>query len=129
MTEATEQKTKILLVEDDRMIIDMYKMRLEEEGYDVSVTEKGSEALEQAKNEKPAVILLDVMLPEVDGFSILQSLKNQPETKRIPVLLLTNLGQEGDKTKGTDMGAADYFVKAQHTPAEVIRKIKQLIST
>jgi len=123
----SEKKTKVLLVEDDKMIVDMYKMRLEEEGYEVFISEKGSEALDWAKNEKPAIVLLDIMLPEVDGFTILQKLKSEPETKDIPVLLLTNLGQESDKTKGTDMGAADYFVKAQHTPADVIVKIKQLI--
>ncbi len=122
------EKTKVLLVEDDLMIVEMYKMRFEEEGYAVLVTDKGSEAIEIAEKEKPDIILLDVILPEVDGFTVLQKLKNNVKTKEIPILLLTNLGQESDKDKGLQMGAADYFIKAQHTPVEVIQKIKELIN-
>ena len=123
-----DTKTKILLIEDDPMIVEMYTMRLEAEGYEVTVTDRGSEALEIAKKEKPAVILLDIILPETDGFSILQIMKAEMETKDIPILLLTNLGQESDKEKGANLGAADYFVKSQHTPAEVIQKVKELIN-
>ncbi|MEI6288303.1 MAG: response regulator [bacterium] len=123
-----KKQIKVLLVEDDKMIVDMYKMRLEEEGYEIIITDKGSEALEIAKEEKPDVILLDVILPEVDGFTILDKLKSQHVTKDIPVLMLTNLGQEADKDKGREMGADDYFVKSQHTPAEVLAKIKELIN-
>lgn len=121
------KKTKVLLVEDDQMIVDMYKMRLEEEGFEVLITEKGSEVLGLAKKNKPAIILLDVILPETDGFSILRSLHSSTETRNIPVLLLTNLGQESDQEKGVEMGASGYFVKSQHTPVEVINKIKELI--
>lgn len=120
-------KLKVLVVEDDEMIVEMYKLRLEEEGYEVLTTDRGSEALDLVKKEKPDIILLDVILPEVDGFTILQGLKGEIGTKEIPVLLLTNLGQESDREKGVGMGAADYFVKAQHTPVEVIQKIKELI--
>lgn len=123
-----KEKIKVLLVEDDLMIVEMYKMRFEEEGYAVLVTDKGSEAIEIAEKEKPDIILLDVILPEVDGFTVLQKLKNDIKTKEIPILLLTNLGQESDKEKGLQMGAADYFIKAQHTPVEVIQKIKELIN-
>ncbi|MBI5765709.1 response regulator [Candidatus Falkowbacteria bacterium] len=123
-----EEKIKVLLVEDDSMIVKMYKMRFEEEGYAVLVTDKGSEAIEIVEKEKPDIILLDVILPEVDGFTVLQRLKNDTKTKEIPILLLTNLGQESDKEKGLQMGAADYFIKAQHTPVEIIQKIKELIN-
>ncbi len=124
-----KEKIKVLLIEDDPMIVEMYKLRLAEEGYDILVTDKGSEAIEWAKKEEPAIVLLDVILPELDGFSILQLLKGETKTKKIPVLLMTNLGQESDRRKGSDLGAADYFVKAQHTPAEVVQKIKELIRT
>lgn len=123
----SDKKARILLVEDDQMIVDMYKIRFEEEGFDVSITDKGSEALELAKKDKPAIVLLDIILPEADGFSILESLKAGADTKRIPVLLLTNLGQESDREKGIAMGAADYFVKSKHTPTDVIDKIKEII--
>lgn len=123
----SDKKLKVLLVEDDEMILEMYKLRLEEEGYEVLTTERGSEALALAQKEKPDIILLDIILPEVDGFTILQDLKADAGTKDIPVMLLTNLGQESDQEKGAEMGAADYFVKAQHTPVEVIKKIQELI--
>jgi len=122
-----EEKIKVLLVEDDPMIIDMYKMRLEEEGYDVLLTDKGSEAIELAEKEKPSIILLDIILPEIDGFSILQTLKSKIKTKNLPVLLLTNLGQETDQEKGTQMGAAGYFIKSQHTPSDVIVAVKKIV--
>lgn len=122
-----DEKKKILLVEDDPMIVEMYKMRLEEEGFEVLITDRGSEALEWAISRRPEVVLLDIILPEVDGFSILQNLKNSQETKDIPVLLLTNLGQESDQEKGRQMGVTDYFVKSQHTPADIIQKINSII--
>lgn len=122
-----ESPKKILLVEDDQMIIDMYKMRFEEEGFEVLITDRGSEAMEMASSQKPAAVLLDVILPEIDGFSILQSLKSSLDTKAIPVILLTNLGQESDREKGHQLGADDYFVKSQHTPAEIIQKVNSLI--
>jgi DNA-binding response OmpR family regulator len=121
-------KLKILLVEDDAMIIDMYKMRLEAENYEVITVEKGSEALRVAKTVMPAVILLDVMLPESDGFSILQALKGEIETKDIPVLMLTNINENGDQERGRELGAIDYFVKSQHTPTEVLMGIKRIIA-
>lgn len=120
-------KIKVLLVEDDPMIIDMYKLRLEEEGYEAIITDKGSQALELAKSEKPDIVLLDIILPEVDGFSVLSSLKSETATKKIPVIIMTNLGQESDQEKGQQLGAEEYFVKAQHTPADVINVIKKYL--
>ena len=79
------KKIKVLLVEDDKMILDMYQMRLKEEEWIVFTTERGSEAIVLAKKQKPNIILLDIMLPEVDGFTILQELKSDPATKKIPV--------------------------------------------
>ncbi len=122
----SEPIAKILLVEDDEMIIEMYKLRFEAEGYGVDITEKGSEAIELAK-KMPDIILLDIILPEIDGFNILQALKSDTDTKNIPVLLLTNLTQESDKEKAINMGAVDYMVKSMFTPSDVIQKIKEII--
>ena len=119
---------KILLVEDDSMIIDMYMMRLREEGYEVIHTDKGSEAIEIAEHQKPDVVLLDVILPEVDGFTVLQTIKGGAETKDISVIMLTNLGQESDQNKAEELGADGYFVKAQHTPTQIMEKIKEVIN-
>lgn len=123
----SDKKYKVLLVEDEPMIVEMYKLRLEEDGYEVLTTDKGSEALAMAKEQKPDAILLDVMLPEIDGFTILQGLKDQSATKKIPVLMLTNLGQESDQLKGEQLGAEGYFIKSQHTPAEVLNEIKRIL--
>lgn len=122
-----EAPKKILLVEDDPMIVEMYKMRFEEEGFEVLVTDRGSEALEIASQQRPIAVLLDVILPEIDGFSILQNLKSSPDTRDIPVMLLTNLGQESDQEKGRQLGVADYFVKSQHTPADIIQRVNSII--
>lgn len=109
------------------MIVEMYKMRFEEEGFEVLVTDRGSEALEIASQQRPIAVLLDVILPEIDGFSILQNLKSSPDTRDIPVMLLTNLGQESDQEKGRQLGVADYFVKSQHTPADIIQRVNSII--
>ncbi|MFA5124972.1 MAG: response regulator [Patescibacteria group bacterium] len=120
-------KIKVLLVEDDAMIVDMYKLRLEEEGYEVIITDRGSQAIELAKKDDPDIILLDIILPEVDGFSVLSSLKSEVATKKIPTIIMTNLGQESDQERGQQLGAEEYFVKAQHTPADVINVIKKYL--
>ncbi|MFA5021189.1 MAG: response regulator [Patescibacteria group bacterium] len=123
----SDKKIKILLVEDDSMIVEMYKLRFEEEGFETIVTDKGSEAIEIAKRDQPDLILLDVILPEIDGFSILREIKSEMTTKKIPVLLLTNLSQESDQQKGTELGADGYFIKAQHTPADLMNEIKKVL--
>ena|SRR3989344_1238299 len=121
-------KIKALLVEDDQLILEMYKARMANEGWEVFTTDRGSEALQLAKEQKPDIILLDVILPETDGFSILKELKAENLTKNIPVLMLTNLGQESDQHRGKDLGVAGYFIKSQHTPADIITKIENLVA-
>lgn len=120
---------KILLIEDDPTLIDMYQLKFTEEKMNLVVTEKGGEGLELAKKDKFDLILLDIMLPEIDGFAILKELKTNAKTKNVPVILLTNLAQETDKEKGLQMGAVDYLVKANHTPTEVVDKVKKILHT
>ncbi len=123
----TNKKKKVLIVEDDKMIVEMYKLRLEGEGYEVLTTDRGTEALQLAKEQQPALVLLDIILPEIDGFTILQNLKADSATRDIPVIMLTNLAQESDKQKGQELGAIEYFVKSQHTPAEIFELINNYI--
>ena len=99
-----DKKIKALLVEDDPMILEMYKARMQDEGWEVFSTDRGSEAVELAKKEKPHIVLLDIILPETDGFSVLQKLRAETATKNIPVLMLTNLGQESDQNRGQELG-------------------------
>ncbi|MDD4271565.1 MAG: response regulator [Patescibacteria group bacterium] len=118
---------KILVVEDDPMISSMYKTKFEADGFEVFVADNGVVGLELAKKEKPDIIMLDVILPQLDGFSVLDQVKKDEITKDIPVIMLTNLGTEEDKAKGQAMGALDYLVKASLTPGQVSEKIKKAL--
>lgn len=109
------------------MISSMYKTKFEAEGFDVSIADNGVIGVELAKTEKPDIIMLDVILPQLDGFSVLDQIKRDETTKNIPVIMLTNLGTEEDKAKGEAMGALDYLVKASLTPGQISGKIKQAL--
>lgn len=115
---------KILLVEDDPTLLEMYAMKMKEAGFALMTAEDGMQALEMAKKETPQIILLDIMLPKMDGFAVLSELKKDAKTKSIIVLMLSNLGQQADIEKGKELGAADYIVKASMTPTQVAEKIK-----
>ena len=121
------EKIKVLLIEDDKMIIDMYTLKFTQEGFDVMQAENGAEGLKAAEKVNPDVILLDIILPQMDGFTVLKSLKEKDELKDIPVVLLTNLGQDGDVKKGLELGANDYLIKANFTPAQVVDKVKSVL--
>jgi len=120
-------KKKILLVEDDSMISSMYKTKFEADGFEVFIADNGVIGLELAKKEKPDIIMLDIILPQLDGFSVLEQIKKDENIKNTPVIMLTNLGTEEDKKKGETMGALDYLVKASLTPGQVSEKIKQTL--
>ncbi len=126
---APSRKVKVLLVEDEIPLVDMYTIKFTQEGFDLTVASSGEQALELAKKTLPDVVMLDVILPGMDGFAILKELKADPATKTIPVLLLTNLGQDADKKKGQELGAADYLVKADFTPGEVVEKVKAALGS
>jgi DNA-binding response OmpR family regulator len=122
-----DAKKKILVVEDDTALRAMYKGKFEADGFEVLTADNGADGLELAKNEKPDIIMLDVIMPQIDGFSVLQELKNDTKTKSIPTIMLTSLGTDEDKEKGEKMGAVDYIVKANLTPAQVSEKIKKYL--
>jgi len=118
------KKHKILIVEDDQMIGSMYKTKFEADGFECLMAADGPTGLEMVKKEKPSLVMLDVMLPQLDGFSILKEIKSDAKTKNIIVIMLTNLSTDEDKKKGEELGAVDYLVKASLTPAEISKKIK-----
>lgn len=121
-------KKKILIIEDDQAITIMYKGKLESDGFLVLTATNGADGLELAKKEGPDLIMLDIILPQLDGFSVLAELKKDIKTKGIPVIMLTNLGTDEDKAKGEKMGAQDYFIKANLTPAQISEKIKKYLT-
>jgi len=118
---------KILIVEDDPFLSEMYSTKLMQEKFEVDFATDGKEAIKKAREVKPDLILLDIVLPKMDGFEVLQELKKDPQLRNIQVIALTNLGQKEEVEKGLKLGADDYIVKAHFTPTEVINKIKQVI--
>jgi DNA-binding response OmpR family regulator len=119
---------KVLLVEDDEMLHGMYTQKFKNQGYDVVSAYNGADGVKLAESEHPDIILLDVIMPKMDGFVALKKIRKGETTAKIPVVLLTNLGQEEDVRKGRELGANDYFIKANHTPQEVVDKVKALLS-
>lgn len=124
---ADDKKKSVLLIEDDEMLHTMYTQKFNKEGYDVYSAYNGAEGLKMAEEKMPTVILLDIIMPKMDGFVALKKLRKNEKIKNIPVILLTNLGQEEDIRKGRELGADDYFIKANHTPQEVVAKVKNLL--
>lgn len=122
-----DKKIKILLIEDDSFLSGMYDTKLKLEGFDVILAEDGAKGLELSVSQRPDIILLDIILPKMDGFTTLKHLKDNTETKKIPVILMTNLGQKEDVERGIALGAQDYLVKAHFMPSEVVEKIRQYL--
>jgi len=116
---------RILLVEDDDALASVYQVRLQAEGFDVRRVENGEDALAAAISYKPDLVLLDVMMPKVSGFDVLDILRNTPETANLKIVILTALSQESDKKRAYDLGVDDYLVKSQVVITDVIDRIKQ----
>ncbi len=115
---------KILLIEDDKFLRELIIQKLGREGYEVAEAPEGEAGLLKMKEEKPDLVLLDLILPGIDGFEVLSRVKKDPDLKSIPVIILSNLGQRDDVQKGIDLGAEDYLIKAHFTPGEIVEKIK-----
>jgi DNA-binding response OmpR family regulator len=116
---------RILLVEDDDALANVYLTRLQAEGFDVRRVANGEDALVSALEYHPDLVLLDVMMPKVSGFEVLDIIRNTPETANLKVVMLTALSQEADKKRAESMGVDDYLVKSQVVIADVVERIKQ----
>ncbi|HLD28570.1 MAG TPA: response regulator [Patescibacteria group bacterium] len=117
----------ILIVEDDIFLADLYRTKFELEGFKVYVANDGERGLELAKKNLPDIVLLDLILPKLNGFNVLAGLKQDKKLLDVPVILLTNLSQKADVDKGLKLGADDYLIKAHFMPSEVVAKIKKLV--
>lgn len=117
----------VLIIEDDPFISDMYQTKLKNNGYQVFLAADGQTGLEIAQKKQPDIIILDLVLPKMDGFQILKRIKEDSRIKNIPVLILSNLGQKEKIDKGMKLGADAYLVKSQFKPSEVLEKIKKLL--
>jgi len=127
--EKETQKNKILLVEDDNSLATVYVDRLEAEGFEVKRVENGEDALAAAESFQPDLVLLDVMMPEINGFDVLDILRNTPKTANLKVIMLTALSQESDKERAMSLGVDDYLVKSQIVIADVIDRIRHTIGS
>lgn len=116
---------RILFVEDDDALATVYIVRLEAEGFEVNRVSNGEDALAAAISFKPDLVLLDVMMPKISGFDVLDILRNTPETANLKVVMLTALSQDSDKKRALDLGVDDYLVKSQVVITEVIDRIKK----
>lgn len=118
---------KILLAEDDIQLIDMYRRKFELEGFDVRFAEDGQQALDILADWKPDVVLIDIMMPRVNGLDVLKYIKDRKDYSEVLTIMLTNLGNESTAEEIYKLGATEYIVKADMTPLEVSEKVKELI--
>lgn len=118
------QKT-ILLVEDDDRLASVYETRLQAEGFKTKRVSNGEDALAVALQVHPDLILLDVMMPKVSGFDVLDILRNTPETTNVKIIMLTALSQDSDRERAKSLGVDDYLIKSQVVIADVVGKVKQ----
>ena len=117
---------KILIADDRYEVVELVKATLEGEDYQVIDASDGKEALEKIKREKPDLVLLDIIMPRMDGFEVLSEVKKDPRTKDIPIIMLTAKGQKLDKDKGRRLGAQDYIVKP-FSPSHLLIKIEEVL--
>ncbi len=119
---------KILIVEDDPLILRMYQKIFSFEGYEIEMASNGEEGLQKAKTVVPTIILLDIMMPKMNGLQVLDSLKADPTTKNIPVIVLTNLSGTQDAESALAKGAVKYIIKSENEPKQVADMVKEILT-
>jgi DNA-binding response OmpR family regulator len=124
---APKKKYKILVIEDDKFLKKIYQTKLTLEGYLPILASNGSEGLEAIKNEKPDLVLLDLIMPVKTGFEVLEEINKNKNYKSIPIIVASNLGQDDDQKRVMELGARDYIIKSDTTIQGIINKIKELL--
>ena len=125
------QQNKILFVDDTKMLQNIYKSKLMSEGYQVKTADNGLEAIKvltESKELKPDIILLDLNMPVMDGFKVLQTVKTNPDFSFIPVIVFSSMGQAEEIEKAVNLGADGYLIKTTTTPNDVVKKVKEILS-
>jgi DNA-binding response OmpR family regulator len=120
-------KKILLLVEDEAMLSNLLRQRLEKENFRVIAAHDGAEAVKILKQEKPDLILMDIILPKMSGFEVMEAMKGDPTLQSAPVVVVSNLGQDSDVERGQSLGAIGYFVKAQMSIEDLVSKIKEFL--
>lgn len=119
---------RILIIEDEAALSNILRERLSDLGYQVSVAIQGEEGWQKTKDERPDIVLLDIILPRLDGFIYLRRLRAHKQLKDVPVMILSNLGQDSDMEQGKELGAMDYIVKSNHTIDAVIERVEEILN-
>lgn len=117
----------VLIVEDEDFLVRALKDNLISEGHSVAVAMDGEAAFEELRKQKPDLILLDLLLPKKNGFDVLKDIRQSPEWQLVPVIILSNLGEDSEIKRALELGANDYFVKSQHPIQEVIEKVREYL--
>ena len=120
-----EKKQKVLMIEDDRFLRKIYKNKLTLAGFEFIEATNGLEGLNKVISEKPDIVLLDVVLPRKSGFDVLIEMKEKKETKKIPVIILSNLGQESDVKRGFSLGVQEYLIKPEISLSDAVDKVRE----
>ncbi|MBI4359059.1 MAG: response regulator [Candidatus Nealsonbacteria bacterium] len=116
----------ILLVEDDPFLVDIYTTKFKEMGFSIEVASDGSQAMRDLTGKTPDLVLLDIVLPRLDGWEILKELRDKKITPGLKVVVLSNLGQKSEIDKAFALGATKYLIKAHYTPSEVVEEVKKI---
>lgn len=119
--------SKVLIIDDEQELREMYKQIFGAAGFEVLLAENGELGFKTAKEQKPNVILLDIIMPKTNGLDVLAEIKKDPDIKEIPVVLLTNLPEECSGEKAKTLGASGYLVKAENEPDQVVEKVKEIV--
>ena len=118
------EDVRVLFIEDDPTVAQMYKLKLELDGYHVTMAKDGEEGLTSATEDPPDIIFLDIRLPKMDGFAVLEGLRGNERTRNIPVVILSNYGERELVDRGLKLGALEYLIKSQTTPANLSRGVE-----
>lgn len=123
-----DNKKKVMIVEDDVFIRDIYQVKFSQEGFEVIVAEDGIKALEKLKEVTPDIILLDIIMPYMNGIEVLKNIKSNDLLKNIPIIMLTNISEKEKVSEGMELGVQDYLIKSHFTPSEVVHKVNALLN-
>ncbi len=121
-------KKSILLIEDDPFLIDIYTQKFKKSDFDVRVADNASKAFQLLEEKIPDIILLDIVLPQMDGWAILKKIRSNKDWDNCQVIVFSNLGQKEEVEKGLNLGATKYLIKSQYTPLEIVKEISQMLA-
>jgi len=124
-----QDQKHILLVEDEPLLGNLLKQRLEKEGFLVMLARDGESALSALKTEKPDLVLLDIILPKISGFELMEKVQADPTIQKVPIVIISNLGQESDLERGQALGAVGYFIKARISMEDLVGQVRSFLTT